>query len=195
MPLTFLLTTVFALGVVLGIVLAYRRVQKTIDASPWETPRTHFIAGLRREGQRAAFDVDGQLTGASAPVGALAPVAVLDSFTIWSGVALFESGARVLPDGTHVGYFDAVRFTTDALRSACVSLHDAAELLRQTSDALPYEQFREYRRRNMDAVIRVDRALGFDRADQILAAARRGAALEAEAESPTSNQRDLWVAQ
>jgi len=195
MKFTLLLSAAFALGIALGMAIVLSRVQKAINASPWETPRTPFIAALRREGERAAYEGHGQSWTSPVRARSMPPVTLLESFTMWSGVALFEHGDRVMPDGTRAGYAEAARRAIEGLRAACVALHDAADLLRQFGQTLPFDQHRELRNRNMDAVIRVERALGFDQADAIRDDARRDSSLAGDTHASSTGQRDLWVAQ
>jgi len=78
MKFTLLLSAAFALGIALGMAIVLSRVQKAINASPWETPRTPFIAALRREGERAAYEGHGQSWTSPVRARSMPPVTLLE---------------------------------------------------------------------------------------------------------------------
>jgi len=126
-----------ALGVIMSILLAgwvaFRRYEASL-ASPWENPRTPYVATLKQYCIRAAYDHEEVRFGAGDPRAHVAPVHVLRLGLIRDGVVLFQDGEVVHPDGSRLEFNAAVLTTIETVQSAYAALHEAAELLTAYAD-------------------------------------------------------------
>ncbi|MEK8034201.1 hypothetical protein AACH06_25525 [Ideonella sp. DXS29W] len=206
--------TAFALGVLVGAGFVVWRRERMAHASPWETPRTQYVAALHRHGARAAYEQADQakeLAKVREQSDNLSPVGALERHPVADGLALFEDGLLVLPDGSRVVYRDALRITIDSLRAGYEALHEASELLTEYAETLTLDRLRSHRSHSMRAItglgamyplqptiVQVAHALGADPDDATVGVG--GAALWArvrqirEREKNTDPRMPLWAA-
>lgn len=177
----------FALGVLVGAAFFIWRRERIAQACPWETPGTPYVAALRLHGARAAYDQADQAKQLP-QADNLSPVGALERHQVTNGIALFEDGQLVLPDGSRVAYCKALRITIDSLRAGYAALHEASELLTEYAETLSLDQLRSHRIHSMrainglgamyplqHAIVQVAHALGADPDDATVGAG--GAAL------------------
>jgi len=131
------LVGVLSLGMAIGILLtgwvACRRHEEWM-ASPWEIPRTPYIAALRERCMEAAYDHEGIRLDRAASREHVAPAEVLRLGLIRDGVLLFQEGHLVHPDGSHLDFNAAARMTIETIHSTFAALHEAADLLTDYAD-------------------------------------------------------------